>query len=339
MTSRVRKWLIPGIGYSISAVSLIWVFSKFPYAQLGDHLHTMDWNWVALAVLLEMAVYFADAWRWYVILEPAGEPPFGMCLQAVFVGLFANDVLPARAGEVIRCFLLSYETDVTLSLAITSDIVLRIMDGVWIVIFYLLVTFQIGSHADVTRVMWGFGAGVAAVSIVILYVLFRRQHAHHFARNNSWAARFTHLLDEIHNLGDWRELALAMLGSGVYWLTQVLAFWALARADAFDFGFGAAAFILVVKAVGTLIPNAPANVGLYQAAVMYGLSLLLVEHANAQIFAEIAFWMLTLPAAIGGAIAIAAAGFDLGDLQRHARHAHRAHRTGRRHGAIQPESH
>lgn len=336
MTSRVRKWLIPGVGYSLSAVSLVWVFSKFPYAELGNRLHTMDWKWVALAVALEIAVYFADAWRWYAMLGPAGKPPFGMCLQAVFVGSFANDVLPARAGEVIRCFLLSYETDVTLSLAITSDVILRIMDGLWIVIIYLLVTFQIGTHPDVTWVMWGFGAGVAAISLTIAYVLFRRGHAHHFARNRRWAARFLHLLNEIHSLGHWRELGLAMLGGGAYWLAQTLAFWALARAYAFDFGIGAAAFVLVVKAIGTLIPNAPANVGVYQAAVMYGLSLLLVEHADAQIFAEIAFWMLTLPSAIGGAIAIAFAGFDLGDLQRHARHAHRIHRS-RRSGVVQPE--
>ena len=32
-----------------SAASLVWVFSKFPYVQLGDHLRTLNWNWVALA--------------------------------------------------------------------------------------------------------------------------------------------------------------------------------------------------------------------------------------------------------------------------------------------------
>jgi uncharacterized protein (TIRG00374 family) len=325
----VSKWLIPAIGYLVSAVSLAWVLSKFPYAQLGDHLRTMDWKWVAVAVVLEIAVYFADAWRWFVFLRPAGAPSYRVCLQSVLVGLFANDVLPARAGEVVRCFLLSYETEVSLSLAVTSDVILRIMDGAWIVIIYLIVTFQIGNHAVVTRVMWLFGAGVTVISALILYVLFRRGHARLIIKNSRWAVQFKHLLDEIHELGHWPELRLAMFGSGLYWLAQILALWALARSDAFDFGLSAAAFVLLVKAVGTLIPNAPANVGAYQAAIMYGLELLLVERTNAQIFSEIAFWILTLPAAATGAIAVAFMGVDISELHRHAHDAHEKRRMAR----------
>jgi uncharacterized membrane protein YbhN (UPF0104 family) len=232
-------------------------------------------------------------------------------LQSVFVGVFANDVLPARAGELVRCFLLSYETEVPLSLAFTSEIILRIMDGAWIVILYLLVTFQIGTHIAVNRVMWGFSIGMVIISAVMLFVLFRRQHAHHFVKNTSWAARFIHLLDEIHRLGRWREMGNTMLISGLFWVAQLLAIWALTRADAFDLGISAAGFLLIVKSIVTLIPNAPASVGAYQAAAMYALGLLLVEHANAQIFAEIMFWFLTLPVAVGGAVAVAFTGVDI----------------------------
>ncbi len=312
------KWLVPAIGYGVSAASLTWVFWKFPYAQLADHLRTLEWNWVALAILFEVAVYFFDAWRWAELLKPVGAPPFGLCLQAVFVGILANDILPAKAGELVRCFLLSYETEVPLSLAITSDVVLRIMDGLWIVILYVTITFQIATHVDVTRGMWFFGTGAVAVAVVVLFVLFRRQHAHHFVKNTSWAARFVHLLDEIHRLGHWRELRNAMAISGLYWLSQMLAIWALTRADRFDLGLSAAAFLLVVKAVLTIIPNAPANVGTYQAAVMYAFTFLLVERANAQPFSEIMFGFLTLPAAVGGAIAVLFADIDILALHRRA---------------------
>jgi hypothetical protein len=315
---KMPQWLVPAAGYTVSAVSLLWVFSRFPYTQLGDHLRTMDWRWVWLAVAFEISVYFFDAWRWAKLLAPVHEPSFGLCLQSVFVGLFANDVLPAKAGELIRCFLLSYETGIPLSLAFTSQIILRLMDGVWIVLLYLMVTLQIGTHQVVRDVMWGFGIGVAVVAALALFILFRRQHAHHFFKNTSWAGRFVHLLDGLHRLGHWPALRTAMLISTLYWLAQTLAIWALTRADRFDLGISAAGFLLVVKAVVTLIPNAPASMGAYQAAAMYGLGLLLVEHANAQIFAEIMFWFLTLPVAIGGALAVAFTGVDITALHRRA---------------------
>ncbi len=323
----VPKWLVPAIGYTVSAASLTWVFWKFPYSQLADHLRTLEWNWVALAILFEVAVYFFDAWRWGVILKPVGAPSFGLCLQAVFVGVLANDILPAKAGEVVRCFLLSYETEVPLSLAITSDVVLRIMDALWIVILYLTITFQIATHVDVTWGMWFFGTGAVVVAVVVLFVLFRRQHAHHFVKNTSWAARFVHLLDEIHRLGNWRQLGKAMAVSGFYWLSQMLAIWALTKADRFDLGVSAAVFLLVVKAVLTLIPNAPANVGTYQVAVMYAFTFLFVERSNAQPFSEIMFGFLTLPAAVGGAIAVLFADIDLLALHRRA-HRAKATRSG-----------
>src|SRR4051794_20174280 len=97
-TPQPRKfptWIVPVVGYSIAAISLVWVLSHFPFAQLGQHLRTMDWGWIALAVIVEVGVYFVDAWRWMVLLRPVGAPSFSCCLQAVFVGLFANDVLPA----------------------------------------------------------------------------------------------------------------------------------------------------------------------------------------------------------------------------------------------------
>lgn len=316
------KWLIPSLGYLVSGVALVWVLSHFPYAQLGEHLQTMNWWWVGLALVFDLAVYFADAWRWTAFLKPAGAPQFRRCLQSVFVGQFAGDVLPARGGELVRCFLLSYETQVTMPMAFASDAVLRLLDGVWIVIIYLAVTFSVNSHVMIDRVMWGFAALVALGCAGTMFFLFRGQAARNFVSRYSRAARVAHFLDQLHQLAEPAALGGAMLGSGIYWLFQILSLWALARADAFDLSVGAMGFILVVKALATLIPNAPANVGAYQAAIMYGLGLLLVEKPVAQIFSQLAFWMLTLPTAICGAAAVAFTGVNLTELHRHAAAAH-----------------
>jgi glycosyltransferase 2 family protein len=323
---RIPKWLVPAFGYAISVASLIWVFTRFDFARLADDLRMLQWTWVAVAILVEVGVYFVDAWRWMVLLRPVGAPPFSRCLQSVFVGLLANDVLPARSGEVIRCALLSYKTEVPISLALTSDFIERIMDGVWIVVMYLLVTFQISTHTDVNRVMWFFAPGVVAIALLLLWVLFHRQHAHHFCANRSWAERFIHLLEEIHRLGHCRELGQAMAISGLYWAWQIFALWAIARADSFYFSGSDMAYLLVVRTVGTLVPNAPANMGMFQAMTVIALNDLYTEPTAARILAQIMFGFLTFPLMVGGAIAIAFTGLNLGDLHRHAHRAHFARR-------------
>jgi uncharacterized protein (TIRG00374 family) len=332
----IPKWLLPVLGYGISAASLIWVFAKFPFATLGEHLHKLSWTWVAIAVATELLVYFADAWRWMALLRPVGAPPFWSCLQAVFVGLFANDILPAKTGEVIRCFLLSYKNEIPLPIILTSDVILRIMDGLWIVLMYAAITSEISAHHAVDRVMLIFGAGAMALGAILLWILFHRQHAHHFMNKRSWGARFVHLMDEIHRLGHWRELGISMAIGGLYWILQALAIWAICRADQFEFGAAGVMFLLLVKTVFTVAPSAPANVGLYQSSSVYALGLLLTERAQADVLVEIMFVILTLPLVVGGAVAIASAGFNLSDLHRHAHIAHREHRAQRPAGKQEP---
>ena len=322
---RLPGWLVPVIGYAIGAASLAWVLFRFPFAQLGEHIRNLDWRWVALAVAVEFLIYVVEAWRWAVILGPVGKPPLTKCIQAVYVGLFANDFLPARAGEIIRCFLLSYKTSIPLSLTLTSDLIVRLMDGLWMVILYLLVTWQIPTHVAVNRVMWIFGSSMVALGCLLTWALFRRQHANKLVSGKGWAARFSQLLEQIHQLGHWNALGRAMALSSLYWALQIFAVWAIARADAFEFSFSAMTFLVVVRSVGTLMPNAPANLGAFQAAVVYGLQRLFTETPDAQILAEIMFLLQTLPLALGGAIAIASAGFSFTDLKRQA---NQAHRTG-----------
>jgi uncharacterized protein (TIRG00374 family) len=325
---KVSSWLIPAIGYTISLASLIWVFARFPYAQMGQHLRTMQWGWLVLAILLELGSFLIDAWRWRELLRPVNAPPLGAAVQSVFAGLFVNDLLPARAGEAVRCFLLSYKTDIHLPLVITSLVILRVMDGICVVILYFATSFVVEGAGAATSVMVIYAAVVTAVALLLLFVLFHRQHAHHFVSNSNWAARFEHFLEEVHNLGNWRELRIVMLSSGVYWVLQVCGVWAITRADNFYFSFGQMAFLLIVKNVGTLIPTAPAAVGAFQASAIYALRHFFTEAPDAKILAELLFGFITLPGLVGGAIAVAMAGYNLKDLVRHAQESHNKHKAG-----------
>jgi uncharacterized protein (TIRG00374 family) len=324
---KASSWLIPALGYSISLASLWWAFARFPFAQMGEHLRTMEWNWLVLAVAIELASFMLDAWRWRELLRPANLPPYGPTVQSVFAGLFINDLIPARAGEAVRCFLLSYKADIHLPLVITSSVILRVMDGIWIVIFYFATSFVVEGAATVTSVMVIYGAVVAGLALLLLFALFHKTHAHGFLSRSKWGVRFVHFLDEIHNLGNWRELRIVMVASGLYWAMQICAVWTITRADNFYFNFGQMAFLLIVKNVGTMVPTAPAAVGAFQASTIYALQRFFTEAPDAKILAELLFGFLTLPGMVGGAIATAMAGFKLKDLVRHAQESHQKHKA------------
>jgi len=67
------------------------------------------------------------------------------------------------------------------------------------------------------------------------------------------------------------------------------------------------------------VPNAPGNVGLFQFACVLALSLFDVEKTDAKTFSFIMFFALTLPLLLGGALATALTGVNLGQIHARAR--------------------
>lgn len=320
-------WLAQAIGYTVSLTSLAWVFFRFPFSELANHMRTLEWSWLLLAMGIQTGAYFLDALRWRELLRPVHKPTYGATTQSVFVGMFVNDLLPARAGEVVRCFLLSYKADIHLPLVITSSVILRVMDGMWVVIYYFATVYAIENVAAVTGVMYIYAAVVIGLAAVLLLALFYRHTSKRLVGEHQHAGRFAHFLDEIHNLGNWRELGIVCLLSAGYWGLQIFAVMAVARADSFYFSFGQMTFLLIFKNVGTLVPTAPAGLGAFQATTVFALQRFFTETPDAKILAEVLFVFLTLPGLIGGAIAIAMAGLKLKELVRHAQAAHAARKT------------
>jgi glycosyltransferase 2 family protein len=329
LKKRTPKWLLPALGYAVSAVSLFWVLRHTPLRESADHLRHLNWTWVILALAFELVANVAHAWRWRLILSPAENAPLGRTLQSVLIGLFANEVLPAKAGEAVRGYLLTHWTNVPLPLSITSVVIEAVIDGIWLVVVYFLVTIGISNlPMFLVKGAWALGVGVAILSIVFYYLLFHKQHSHQMVSGHKWASQFVHLLEELHKLGNPRTLMASLGVSFLYILCQTLSIWALLHADQYDFDIRQAALIVIVFRIGTLVPNAPGNIGVLQYCTYWGVRLAGGDEASA--FGQVNFIFITLARLIQGGVAILLTGINLNDINRRAHHAHQTHMRPRR---------
>ena len=262
---KVPNWLFPAAGFAVSIVSLFLAFRKFDYGELGRDVEHLIWPWVLLGVAFELVTYVVDGWRWLVILSPAEQPSMLQCTRATFIGIFANDVLLLKAGELIRPYLLTRWAGVPLSLSFTSAAIERIMDGIAMVSLFYLTSLDVPNLPwELRDSMFVFAVIVGSVTAVFLLVLFYRTHAHRVVSGGKWTCKFIHLLEEIHLLGNWRTLGIGFALTFLYFLCQFLAMFCFARAFNFDFGLKDSAFVLLVIRFVTLVPAAPGNLGVFQ---------------------------------------------------------------------------
>ena len=316
---KIPSWLPQVVGYTLSIGCLAWVLHGYDLREIKAEIKDLDWLWVSLCVIFDLSVYVCHGWRWSVVLSPIRRPPFWRTVQAIYIGLFANEVLPLRTGEVIRCYLLAHWNSLFLSTVLASAAIERLMDGVWMVLVFLITATFLklpGGIVDVVRVLTVL---LLLAIALLLFVIFRKHHVHAVVRESRWAATLRHVVDGLHLMGNWRTLAVGMAASLVYLALQVLTVWALMKADRLDLSVWAAAAVIVVVRFGTVIPNAPGNLGLFQAVCTLALMLFDVEKDVAKTFSFLMFFALTMPLLVGGAVAVALTGLNLSDIRRRAR--------------------
>ena len=326
---RIPSWLPQVAGYGLSAGSLIWVLHGYPLNELLPTIRSLDWRWVALAVLTDLSVYVVHGWRWNTLLSPVARLGFWTTVQSIYIGLFANEVLPFRVGELIRCYLMAHWNNLRLSLAFASAAVERIIDGFWLLAAFVIATGFI-KHLPhdqeaarfeewLTLVAWIVAAIVLVVAVALCWIVLHKHHAHPVLRESRWAATLRHIVEGLQLMGTVRTIGLTLVISLLYLALQALFVFAVMKADLFDHSFWVAGAILTIVRLGTVVPNAPGNLGLGNFAVFIALRLFEVEANEARTFSLIFYAVQTFPLLIGGAIATALTGLNIGELRDRAR--------------------
>src|SRR6185369_14073876 len=192
---------------------LIWVLHGYPLNELVPTLRALDYRWVGLAVVADLAVYVAHGWRWNTLLAPVARLRFWRTVQAVYIGLFANEVLPLRPGEVIRCYLLAHWNDLRISVGFASAALERVIDGYCLLIAVVLVVLRSERPVDprlefAVQVM---GAVLVVAAVAFTWIVRHKQHAHAVITESRWAATLRHVTEGLQLMGHARTLQFTAL--------------------------------------------------------------------------------------------------------------------------------
>jgi uncharacterized protein (TIRG00374 family) len=304
----------------VSVACLIWVLHDYPLGELKAAINDLDWKWIAVAVVSDLVVYVVHGWRWQTLLTPVARLGFWRTVQAIYIGLFANEVLPLRVGEVIRCYLLTHWNNLRLSLGFASAAVERVIDGFWLLVAFVITASLVqGMPDDLILLVQIVGVLLVGGTTAAIWFVYRKRESHLEEHESRYSATFRHIIEGLHLMGRRRTLVLTVLISGLYLALQMFSVFALMKAFKTDFSFWVAAGVLTIIRFATVVPNAPGNLGVINIATVMALRLFDVRTTDAKTFSIILFGSLTLPLLIGGAFATALTGVNISELRERAR--------------------
>jgi hypothetical protein len=308
------------MGYALSAACLAWVLHGYQFNDLVPAIRSLDWRWVALAVLSDLSAYVVQGWRWNTLLAPVAKLKLWRTVQAIYIGLFANEILPLHVGEPIRCYLLAHWNRLRLSVGFASAGVERVIDGFWMLTAFLItIIFAKGVPRKLALLVLIPGLLVFAGAATLAWVVTHKEHAHAVIRESRWAVTLRHVIEVLQLMGNRRTLGVTSLISLLCLLLQYFTVYALMKAYVLDYSFWVAAGVWTIMQLGTAVPNAPGNIGVASMACFMAMKLFELDEHDARTFSLILPSAQALPLLIGGAVATALTGMNIGELHDRAR--------------------
>lgn len=298
---RLQAWSRTVLGLVIAAAATVWLFHDVPVHAAVSVGRRLAWPAATLAVAADIAAYFCQALRWRVLLVGIGDVSWMDTTEAIYAGLFANELLPLRPGEALRAWIMARRLRISIRRVLPSIVVERLLDGLWLVCGLAISAMTMHlppTLADASEVF-----GVALLGSVVITFAFGAWAATHPQPRARMPGLFREPAEDLAQIGSSRAVIEALGLSLALLLLQALAFWLAARAVTLPLSFLASIVVLLVVHLGTLVPAAPANLGTFQIAVVLGLTLFGIDKATATGFSIVVFVLLTVPLWALGAVA------------------------------------
>ena len=306
------------IGYVLAVAGLAWVLHDVHFGTVFASMRHIRWVWVAPAILFDVMSYVCQGVRWRYLLRPVGSVSGAQATQAIYAGLFTNEVTPFRAGELVRAYLVSRWAGVRFLSIVPSIAAERLFDGVWLAIAIGITAMFVPLPRDL--IVGGNVLGVIAIAATALFLFLvyrrRKDRAGDAAGSKreghrSLARMVSHVAEGIGRIGLSRDSIASLLISPLILVFQGIALWIMMLAYGFPLSIWVGIAVFLIVHLGTALPNAPSNIGTYQFFCVVGLTLFGIEKSAAAGFSFVAFFLLTLPLWILGLLAIARSGMTL----------------------------
>ena len=158
------------MGVSLAFVLLFFLIVDL--GEMGQALASAKYRFIVPAIALYFIALFFRAMRWQFLLTPVSRIPVARLFPVVSVGYMANNLLPARLGEVARAYYLSRRENLSTSTGLATVIVERIYDGLTLLFLvalavpFLIFGGIVEGSGTTSEVTWAIVGGITALVFV-----------------------------------------------------------------------------------------------------------------------------------------------------------------------------
>jgi uncharacterized protein (TIRG00374 family) len=323
LLNKKRFWF--GLVIAVACLGFFAFRTKDSVDDTVDAFKVADY-WLAFAAV---PLYFVGFWirtiRWRLLMRPVKDASTARLYPVVLIGLMANNVMPARVGELVRAYLVGEREKVSKTAALGTIAVDRIFDGLTLVAILAGVTAFSGTDAKVRGIGVGTGVIFIAATLVLAALAFSPNRARAIALHllnllpHGLEEKLEELLDNflsgLQSLRSPSTMVYAGALSMGSWSVETLMYYFVGTAFHLDVGFEVYFLIAAAANLALSILASPGGVGPFEVTTqavlidIYG-----VASGSAEAFALALHALLLGPVIIVGFVLLWASQVSFGEI-------------------------
>lgn len=314
------------LGLVISAAFLFWALQGLKLELFWQQVQQANYWWLIPSVAVYFVGVWVRTWRWHYMLRPLKVIDLKKLFPVVCIGYAGNNIYPARAGEVLRAYILKQQEGVSVSANLATVVVERIFDGLVMLAFviFALPFANFGStYNNYVLLFSGLFGGALAIFLLM-------------AARPDWINRLLELFlsllvptrfhEKIHDvvsrflsglasLRSGRDVLMIFITSIFIWLLETLKYWFIMQAFPFDVSFAVLMLMNGIVNLATTLPAAPGYIGTFDGPGIAVLRAFGVEQSVATGYTLVLHVALWLPITLLGLFYLWQTRLDVGQVQ------------------------
>jgi glycosyltransferase 2 family protein len=257
-------------------------------------IRNANYSYLPIIFLWGSLTSWVRAMRWRVLLSADADIPARNVFWANMAGYLGNNILPSRAGELIRAVYVGKENNISTSFSLATGFVERFIDLVSLVLlgssslaYSGIISGDIQSALQVMSVVATVGVllivtvpffGSHLLRIISSFPIFKTSAGEKVLL---FFQQFLHGIEALHHM---KRATLLLLYTCIVWLMDGLGVVLVARSMQLDILLSHAFVLLAALGLSSAIPSTPGYVGVYQFVAVLVLEPFGISKSNALAF-------------------------------------------------------
>lgn len=309
MFRSLRFWA----SFAISVVFIALFLRATHPSELVGALNQANYWWLIPATAVLFVAICVRCLRWSILMRPVAKMSPWSLMPYAIIGYMANNLLPARAGEVVRAYVLGEREKVSRFGTLGTIAVERLFDGSALVLMLLIAGAVVGFEDSRLRTIAVASTILFLAAFTFFYLLTlsedrAKRILHRFIRllpdrfEPQVEALTDSLVGSLRSVHDWRSLTLVVILSGLAWTVEAAAYAVIGQGFDLGVSFGHYCLLLAAANLAIIIPTFFGGTGPFEWAAKLVLVGAGVAEGVAGAYSVIAHAVILVPTTIIGLI-------------------------------------